>query len=246
MSTNIITVKLETAAFEKFRVSESVQFFTDANTICASYNATNLAKQITEFKKTSEELDIAYKQKLKSDFTAVLAELDSRRDNALTCLIKIAGGYSNHYKENKQEASVQILDCVKKYGNQIYRKNYQAETAILSNLGDDLFSEMTTQLNLLHLKDVAQEMVDANTLFNQVYLERVSETAENEMDSAGEFIKDALTAYRTLTGHIAAYNTISPSNELTEFIKKLNALITKYNNTMDIRSGSGSKDDDVI
>ena len=245
MSTTIITVKLEPADFKKFRVSESVQFFTDANTICRTYSVTNLAKQIADFKKTSKELDIAYKQKLKSDFTAVLSELDSRRDNALTCLAKIANGYVNHYKPNKQEASVQITNCVKKYGSRIYDKNYQAETAILANLGDDLFSTMTSQLNLLHLKDVAQEMVDANTLFNQVYLERISETAKNEMDSAGEFIKDALIAYRTLTNHITAYNTISPSNELTEFIKKLNALITKYNNTMDIRYGTANNDDMV-
>lgn len=116
--------------------------------------------------------------------------------------------------------------------------NYSAETSVISNLSTELTGTLPTQLKILDIKDVAEEMTEANNSFNQKFLERIEESANDASQSSGELIKVTTQKYRELCKHIEAHATITPSDAYNNLISNLNSLIERYNSTMALRGNA--------
>lgn len=235
-----------TPFFNRFRTSEFIQFFSDTATICSQSNPKrlNIEVQFNEFNRQQKSLEESFKQNRKSEITTQLAKLDERRDRALVCISAIADGYLSHFNPREQEAAQKISDCISKYGSKLYTLNYQAETSVLTSLGKDLKSELSEPVKLLHLNEVVDEMNAANTEFNEKFIDRIDETSMDDSESTTNLINPTLEKYKVLCKHIVAHATISPSEQYTNLIKRLNTLIGRYNSTMALRNNG--KPDDII
>ena len=244
----------QTPLFNKFRVSEFIQFFTDVIKICTqnAAAATQVSTPLTAFKESLAKLSTTFKVKKASDITAELSKLDAQRDQDIICLRKMADAYSSHFDEELKTAGNALLQCIDKYGSRIYMMNYQAQTSTTTNLCNDLNSmtNMQTIVQKLSVSNLVAHLEDSNNRFNDLYINRVSETTADESISSGEAVKVAMADYRTLIEHIEAYSVIAPSESNTNLQAELDTLIGQYNSTMEQRSSDSEsndkdRDDDV-
>lgn len=224
---------VELVQLQNLRISESVQFFDDVLTICKNNNPSdlNIQKPWAALDKSFKRLSQSFKKEQASTLTAELATLDFRRDQGITCLRKLADGYTNHHDDAKKEAGNLLLKTIDNYGNSISRINYQAETSLLENLTTDLKNDtdVAAAAKLLGVSDTITEIKTANDLFNQTYLNRVKESAADDMIAAGELVLECKEKYKVLVKYIEANATINPSEACTTLIGQLNSLIEKFN-----------------
>jgi hypothetical protein len=225
----------------RLRISESIQFFNDVLTVCKNSNPAelNIANQWAELNKSYKLLSESFKKEQGSVLTADLVTLDYRRDQAVICLRKLADGYRNHHDEAKKKAGKLLVVTIDKYGKAIARMNYQAETSVLTNLATDLKDDAknAAAVKLLGLGDTVTEMVTANTLFNNIFIERVGEAAAKDIASASDMVDECKEKFATLVTHIEANQTLTPSEGLSTLIKQMNSLIEKFNTMFAIRGG---------
>ncbi|MCF8334886.1 MAG: hypothetical protein K9I47_12105 [Bacteroidales bacterium] len=233
--------KLKAPHFNGFRNNEFLQFSTDAHTMVADANQQGEGLQLDAalgaFNSAIDVMNGVYKTELGSQLTQDIAQQDERRDKALIGMSLLFQGYKNHFDEAMGSAAELLLDSMNSYGDKIYYKNYQGETADIEDLVSkwendaDLQAAVTT----LGLTPWLNELKAANGEFSTLYRARASEAAADPEVSMTEARMDALKAYRKLADHIDAYAVINPDGAYDELIANLNDLITSYNETVDKR-----------
>jgi hypothetical protein len=231
----IITIKNP-----KLRISEGIQFFGDVITVCEKANPAelNIQPQWSELKKSYKLLTNSFKKEQSSMLTAELATVDYRRDQGIICFRKLADGFTNHFDNAKAQAGKLLLTAIDKYGKQISKMNYQAETSVLDNLVTDLKSEdHAAAVKLLGLSDLVAELSNSNKAFNDIYLQRVEEAAAKDLDAAGALLYDCQLKYRELVKHIEANAIVNASEAYETLIKQLNSLIEQFNLLLAQRAG---------
>ena len=137
-----------------------------------------------------------------------------------------------------------ITGILDRYGTQIYRLNYQAETTTLSNLVNDLQSdpEVATALQTLNLVALVEELKTANNLFNENYLLRVKALSQAPDDSPVDLRKEATIRYRNLVEWMEAYIVINGPEPYEPLVKQVNELIAQYNEMIKIRKSKSDED----
>ena len=76
--------------------------------------------------------------------------------------------------------------------------NYPIETTVITNIGKDFEKpECMDALNLMGVTDVVAHMLENNQKFNELFISRVVERAENNVKGTIELIKEAvrITSY---------------------------------------------------
>lgn len=230
----------------KLRISESVQFFSDVLAVCKNSNPAdlNIQKPWTALDNSLKLLGQSFKKEQASVFTAELIALDQRRDHGIICLRKLADGYTNHHVVEKQQAARKLLIVIDKYGRNISKMNYQAETSVLENLVNDLKSnaDNAAAVKLLGLDDTVTEIKAANDMFNSTYLDRVSDEASKDLTAAGALVQECRQHYNMLVKHIEANAILNPSEVYEALISKLNNLIEKFNTLLALRGARNSNE----
>lgn len=236
---------MKTVLFKVFRQAEYLQFFEDVASICQKSDLATLGlqDQVNALQAINVQLDSNFKIERGSSLTESLTQLDTQRDNALRLLLKISRAYALHYDETLQKAADTVKRAIVKYDKHIELQNYQTETAMITNLGNDIQTDtaLSDALNALHLQEVASHLVSVNTAFNELFLNRVDEAASVIRVNTGELIRQGKEAYLTLENHLEAHALLNPSPTLSELNQRLDALIDKYNSTMSLR-GSRSNE----
>lgn len=231
----------------KLRIPESNQFFGDVLGVCKKADpvALNFQAQFLGLEESHQELNKSFKKQKASMRTAELALLDARRDDAIICLRKLVDGYTNHHDESKKVAGKLLKLTIDKYGRQISKMNYQAETSVLDNVVVDLEDggEKAAAVTLLGVSDTVAEIKASNGLFSATFLDRVGEDAAKAMVASGELVMECRGKYELLAKHIEANATINPSGAYTSLINELNALIEKFNTLLAIRQGRKNGDE---
>lgn len=234
-------------AFKTFRTNEFIQFFTDVVKLCIQNRPQKLQIQVQleAFEKSNNNLETVFKHNQKSDISSVLTKLDQRREEALMCIRKTSDGYLNHYKLTKRNTAQLVVDCIEKYGENLYGISYQADTSIINKLGNELktIPKLSGAIEVLGITDVVDEMIDANILFNKKCHHRKEETTLEIIKNSETLVKDAIKAYKVLTSQIVLRATTSTSNDYSRLLYQLNSLINRYNNTMALRGNSMPEND---
>lgn len=235
---------ITTPLFNRFRTSEFVQFFDSVATICQQNNpeALGIQTQYNVFKAALAATVGSYKKNSKSNITEQLNELDARRDKAIVCLNTLCEGYLSHFSAEKQEAAERVISCVNKYGSRIYNLNYLAETAVVKGMVDELNQSLAAELTLLALSEVVDELASCNSEFDAKYIERVNETAADNSESTSLHIAETKVAYKTMCQHIDAHAIINPSDAYNSLSDRLNALIGRFNSTMQLRKNENNSE----
>jgi len=224
---------INTARFSKYRNDEHIQFVKDILYICEQSNPVTLKveEQFKKLKKNLELLETAYLQIRGSELTSKIQAEDDVRDNLIIGIEKVADGYTHHYKEQNVDAAKRLLIHIKKYGNNIARMNYQAETTALNDIID--FTKTDTKLkaavSLLGLTEWFTKLEESNIKFNDLYMVRITEKAAQPKLNLKEVRQESTILYQNLVLHISSHATINPSKLYTSTINKFNELIDKYN-----------------
>lgn len=237
---------IQSILLRTLRKSEFIRFNKDVLSIANKQNpaALGIATQVAALQASVNPLDDLFVKERGNLITPELQTLDARRDAALIGIRLSAEAATYHYDPELISASRQILLAFDKYGHNLTKLNYIAETEVIISLADDLNSdaELRTAVNALDLSDWVKELSAANTAFNERYLARNTDYATRP---DGNFIIQrelVIDAWQQLAGHITAHATLTPSAAYTQLIKEINTLIDQYNQLINNRSGGGEEE----
>jgi len=214
----------------------SHQFFTDLIEVCNRNNPSELhiSEQVGTLHLNVAEISSSFQQDKKSEITELLTTYDQRRDNAILCLRQTAEAYTKHYKETKRSAGFIILNTINQYGVSIQRYNYQAQTSTIKNLSNDLErKEVSNAIELIGMSDVVKELIEANQLFGNTYMDRVRESIASEQIASSKLMQRAIKNYRKLISQIQAHQTIKPSKAYSQLLKEIRVVVKHYNSQIE-------------
>nr|WKN40252.1 DUF6261 family protein [Tunicatimonas sp. TK19036] len=216
-----------------YRTKEFMQFIRNTLMIVSQHGpeALQVKAQYQQLNQLYQQMEVSYQQAGTHNLTPQLIQLDEQRDQAIICLRTISEGYTRYPKATQREAGQQVLACIDRYGNRLYSLNYSAETATLKQLLHELQTkpECISALQALHLEDVVKEMKRANQEFEKLFIQRLEEASQAEVQSTREQMRQTTDAYRTLLRHLEAHATLTPSNEYQLLIDHLNENINHFN-----------------
>jgi ribosomal protein S17E len=197
----------------------------NAETITALENPTN------KLKKIYAEISNSYKRELGSSITADLKTLDDFRDSAIKGLENVITGFLFHYEGEKQQSADDLTRSITKYGKHIHRLTYQEKTTVLRNLMQEWQNdELHNALKVLNLVEWADRLNAANEEFDKMYIARTVEQFNKKNTASSTTLRKPLEAeYINLTDYIKAVSLLTPSEQITAVIGKINALVEKYN-----------------
>jgi hypothetical protein len=230
-------------AHHRLRNSEFIRLAKDVATVCAQNDPTALKikVQLEQFTATIDELNRLFKIAQANVLTAELQAIDERRDRALIGIRLDAEGKLYHYNPETVKAAQLVLAAYDKYGKNLYRLNYYAETEVVESLGGDFTTEpeLANALRHLHLTEWAAELATANQLFHQTFIAR---TGSNAARPDGNLLQQravSIEQYDVLARHIVAHHTLSPSPAYDKLVRELNGTIEGYNLLVAKRTATG-------
>lgn len=231
---------IQNADFSRYRAAEFIQFLTNVLRVIESNEPAGLkvAAQLAAVTESLAALDREYKKQTSSAITATLAELDERRDNALTGMLRVVSGFQLHFEPAKRNAARRIALVVDKYGSGVARLRYQQETGEIRSLVADLREDAAASAAMIALgvTDWLGEMDSANLAFDAAYVQRSQEMA-GEPSQLLALRATALEKWQALAAHLTAHATLEPDPALAQTIAELNRLIQDYNDAATRRSG---------
>ena len=231
---------IQNADFSRYRVAELIQLLNNASQIIESHNPVDLkiTSQHAALQTAITALDGEYKKQTSSSITATLAELDERRDDALTGILRVVSGFEYHFDATKQAAARRIGLIVNKYGTGVTRLRYQQETGDINSLVSDLLGDAaaTAAITALGLADWVEELRLANQEFDKAYVQRAQEMA-GDSSQVLALRAAAQQKWQDLAAHLTAHSTLTPGALFTKTIAELNSLIDDYKNATANRAG---------
>jgi hypothetical protein len=230
----------------KLRNAEFIQFVNNIATIIQSNDPAVLLVtiQLLAFKAKVAGLSGLFKNEQSSPLTEDVQLLDVRRDRGVTGLSSVIEGYTYYFQPEKAEAARLLFNNMKLYGN-MARQNYQAETALISEMLNDWENkpELVAALTLLDLVDWKDELNFANNSFNETWLARSQEYAAASPETLLQKRAETIVAYNELKKFLEAYATINSTVPVYQkTINEVNAVIDQYNTILIERAASGGEE----
>lgn len=134
-------------SLDKSRVMEFFQAMTNVKNFLAKENLQTL--QLEKAAKIFNEKLSAYDEALapvkKSDLTQKIQELDTQRDNLLSGFSAHLKAFQHFPEEASREAAKRLLTLLEKFGKNIQDRPLQEETAIITNLLQDIAQPQSAQ-----------------------------------------------------------------------------------------------------
>ncbi|WP_416865243.1 MAG: DUF6261 family protein [Imperialibacter sp.] len=237
---------IEGISLKTLRNSEFSQFMSDVLTIVSNNKPTALKVEAEHAALAAVlgEINAIFKAKRGFATTEELEELDARRDKTITGLGLLVNAQTYHPSATIRRYAELLNGHLKNYGGNIARQNYASETAIINNILTEWASksDLSEAAAALQLSDWTTDLKEANTAFNEKYLQRNTEMSSVSADTLKDKRNTAAEAYYELRDLIVAYHTIKKGAEpFSKTVKELNALVGQYNH---MRSGRKGKGDD--
>ena len=230
---------------EKLRNEEHFGFNTEVNDLITLFTAATLgieskyALYLPLYNNEAEALDVIRK----SAKTSKLSDADHTRDDTNSGFKLMVEGNMHHFVYKKREAADRLEIVLDRFGN-INRKSYEAETAAIDTMVDDLLNDYSEDLNLLKLTEWVTELKANNDAFKTLSDERYSDDAAKTQLKMKDVRKEVDTAYHNMTNLIDALVLVNGAETYTPFINELNQRIEKYNLIIAQRKGRNKKDDE--
>ena len=239
---------IKTPFLLRFHNDEHIQFNKDVLTVCEDSNTETLQiqNQFDALKAGTEHLESSFLHLRGSELTQKIIDEDEKRDELIIGIEKVADGFTRHFNPKHAEAADLLLRHIQKYGHNIARMNYQAETTALNDLIDFVKNDkkMQTAVSVLGFNEWFEKLEEYNTQFNRLYIQRVKEEAGKPVLSLKVLRKDSIQHFKDLSKYIEAQALINPSEQYETVMKEINKLIDKYNRLRRKSKGNGAQTDD--
>ncbi len=223
----------------KLRNGEFLQFVTNFSTLVESNNPSilNVIKQHNDFKVSITVIEPLFKLERVNAITQQLVLLDERRDKAITGFTKVIEGYCFHYDVSVVQAAKLLAADLELFGAGVAQQNYQAETASVNGIVNDLEQkpELAAALIILGLQEWKSELKSCNQMFDQKYIERTQEYGAANSDTLKAKRFETMNVYYELRKYLDANSVIHDSPDYQKAINELNALIDQYNTVLNGR-----------
>lgn len=233
--------------YPKLRNNEFVQFFKLLVDIINSNDAEVLKvkSQLDELADLLASLNAIFKPEPGSAITRELQEIDARRDAAIRGIEMKIKSLSYHFEPKKKSAAQILSNSLSAYGSSISRMNYQAETSTITSIikkweGDN---KLISSLEILNLTNWVLELKIANNLFEERYIARLKEDAEEPEQKTIDLRKQIIKSYRNLTAHLQSHATLSGNDSYEDVISQINQLIEQYNKLVATRGPNKEEDE---
>ena len=164
-----------------------------------------------------------------SKYTKQLAETDERLDRALVGLNAAINAALHHPDPAFVKAAEQLKTRLNAFRGEIDRKAYEEESAAVKILVADLQGSYAPQVSTLGLGVWVSEIIAAQTLFEQIFLQRSAERAALPKDKLTDVKKQIAAAYRQIIERIDAYTVMNGDSVTGVFISRLNDEIAYFN-----------------
>jgi len=204
------------------------QFLTDFNDFVIKYSpeALGINDAYDAFKiKYQDEIE-AYKAITKSATTEDLANADHDRDITLRSTSNIAHTALNHYDATAHNAARKVNVIFDQYGD-LPSKPYDEETGGIENLVKDLRTKTGAEIGTIGLVPWINMLEGQNITFKTLEATRNSEEANRSELRMKQVRLEVDAAYRKITKRINALIEVNGEAPYTEFVKELNARITR-------------------
>lgn len=225
------------------RNSEFVQFINDLLAIVQKHDPPTI-KIETPYQSLNESqatLSLIFNQKQGSAITEDISLADGRRDTAFVGISLAVNAYTYNFDEGVRLAAQLLSESLQKYTGTA-DLNYSAETSVLINLLTNWRSdsELISAIDTLGLRAWINELEVANTTFNDLFLARITESAESPTVKVKEVREEVLANYKTLLEHITAYATIDGVEAYSALVNEINTLVEVYDKILTTRQNKAS------
>ena len=234
------------------RNNEHYQFMTDVEKLIKEVTSEVLAitAKHPAFENALNALDDSLQVEKGSSKSAKLYELDKLRDKTWRAIKKRVDATTDSPVEEEVKSAYILQRVISLYGN-IRKMSYNEESAAISNLVDDLQSEM----NMPHVEQIGITtwvafLKEQNQTFQEVFDQRNTELANRQSGDvrSARLIIDPL--YKQIIDRINATITLDMAAEGVEsFVNRLNEIIKYYQTQLAIRAGRNNNeeiDDDEV
>ena len=231
----------EAGSGEEDRPGE-LSLLTDANLTSDFVGITNADKEA--FNADMLLLTEVVNQSRTSDNTALLFNLDKRRDPLISFIINTVSTGRQSPNPTYGQASISLYNTLKPYRG-IQNIALQQETAQVKGMLYDLDKpENKSKVTLLHLDEIVSELRDVNDEFEDLANTKTNERAVNAVETAKEIRNRLDLQYDYISTTIFAYSVASPSDEASLFITQLNQLIGETRAAYNLRKGIAAANKD--
>ncbi len=187
-----------------------------------------LTEITNEFNQQLNKLEEGLVQSRKTGLTDNIVEADQQRDNLFIGFYSLIKGMTYFPNDSIAEMAEEVIIVIEKYDRHINRLAQREETAVLSNLIDDLKSEAYQQhINDLNLTPWVTAMEEANNRFQELYTQRTEEKAKFVVSLAKTERDQMQKIFTKLCEIINAYAIIEGEENYKSLADKIN---TEINN----------------
>jgi hypothetical protein len=164
-----------------------------------------------------------------SDYTRQIADADHRDDSLVTGIRDTVAAALHHFDPAVVAAANTLSLRLKAFG-EIQAKSYEEEATAVEILVDDLQSPaFAPQAAIVGLTPWVAELRQAVDEFKDLLKLRDDETAGKPQQRLREIRREIERVYRQIITRVSSADTLDTGNAYTEFINRLNARITYFN-----------------
>ena len=238
-----MATQINLARVYNYRNNEHFQFHSEVKDLINDASPTKLKIQ-TLFNPTYIEAyrneDIVLQKINRSSITGDIKRLDSERDSIFRGLVDTQNAAMNHYNKTIANHAKLLQPVFDTFGN-VSRLPLNEETAAIYNLTQELIVRHETAVEMVALKGWIDELSKKNKELDAAVKKRNAESADKTDIVMKEARATLDNAYNEIVLRINALNVVEGTAVFENFIKKLNAFIAKYNNTLAQRLGRGKE-----
>lgn len=222
--------------FKDYRHKECIQYFSDTVSIYTKFDlvALKLDGFVNQMVAKNALLVELFEIAKKNENTETIESLDERRDRAIVGIRKVADGFSTYFEANKELAAKLVINHIDKYGSQISKMNYLAETTAINGVVNDLENETDVKaaVTLLGLTAWVGELKQANIDFNAKYLERNADLANQPDQNVRDARMQTYPVFNLLMEKTASFYSAFGNQEYKTIIDQMDELTLKFNETV--------------
>ena len=225
--------------YEHLRNETHVSFHEDFNAITGKYDTETLGIKplYVLYQPLFEEEKAALDQIIKSQYTALIDDLDRQRDSLYRGFADTVTAALHHYDPEIRQAAQKIHDILERYGN-ISHKTLNDESAAIEDLHTELLKQDNyAAVSALGLGNWLGQLMQVSRNLAGVMLNRIDEAAKRPDLHMRSIRKAVDKAFRGILDLLEALVRVKGEDTDKEYIAEVNALSEKYKENLAQEAG---------